>query len=249
MVFNIRNMPGFAATIESEESQVYFGGRQGQTQLSEKPIVVGSDAIDVGNIPETTLRGGLIMILDNGLYYPLGQAGKFGPIQGVLPFTLDVFIYPGLLEERWCQLFISGLLKTEEIIDAGRAEFNALTALGFILDDSGMGGTISRGFLQTVQVDDSDFIAAKQHYSSMIVVDNPVTLRTVTLPPIEDNGYLSVMLGAAGGTIQSIEGGNMIDAGIATANNITTSGLKMLEFNVVTIGSTLAWAAIGGDAT
>jgi hypothetical protein len=99
------------------------------------------------------------------------------------------------------------------------------------------------------QVDDADIIASVRQYSNLIVVDNPSTARAVTLPPIENNGYLTIMLGAAGGTIQSLEGGNMIDAGSAVANSVTTAGLKMLEFTVVTINSTLAWAVLGGDAT
>ena len=249
MVFNINNPPGFSSTIESHESEVVYGGRRGFTQVSERAIVIGSDAEDAGNSPTTSLRGGL-MIIENssGVHYPFGQTDEVGPIRGILPFTIDMMDVFGITSEKWVQIFTSGLLKTNEVIDAGRHEFNTLAALGFVLDEPLLGDPVGRTFSRTIQAGDAAYVADSYDFSSLIVVANDSVSRAVTLPDIEENGYIAVLCGAGGGTIQSVEGGNMIDGGVATADSVTTAGMVLLEFVVVMIGSTLAWAVMGGDA-
>lgn len=258
MSFNLNEPPGFSTVIESHESEVCYGGRRGYTQVSETAIVVGSDAEDAGNDPTTSLRGGLIMMEDsNGVYYPYGQSGKTGIIRGVLPFTLDMAIN-GVVAEKWTKIFTSGLLKTSEVIKAegwplSRNDYNILASLGFVLDEPLLGDAFARTFRTTIHVDDADYAATSYDYSSLIVVDNPVTQRTITLPEAETGAYISVFFGLGTGIVQSYEGANMVYNGSDTNDSITVSGYALIEFKVIPISvassvfENTRWVVVGGD--
>lgn len=58
--FTTGNAPGFAAAVESEQSQITWSGRQGQDQVVTQRAVIKNSHADAGNTPITTLRAGFV---------------------------------------------------------------------------------------------------------------------------------------------------------------------------------------------
>ena len=70
--FTSGNMPGFQTKQESEEKQIVWSGPQGQDLTATKKVVIDAAAVDAGNTPTTTLRGGLVVAIkdSDGNVYP-----------------------------------------------------------------------------------------------------------------------------------------------------------------------------------
>ena len=61
--FTNGNVPGLATKVEAEESQVIWAGRCGQDLVATRRATIDSAAVDSGNSPTTTLRGGNVLAL------------------------------------------------------------------------------------------------------------------------------------------------------------------------------------------
>src|SRR4051812_30385595 len=110
--FTTGNAPGISAKVESEEQQVTFAGRHGQTLIVTQPVTIAAAAVDSGNSPTTTLRGGnLLAIADSGgkavLYDPDANDGSQIAV-GLLERAQDMLV-EGVATDRFTQMLVHGL--------------------------------------------------------------------------------------------------------------------------------------------
>src|SRR5688572_33041157 len=94
--FTSGNTPGFRAQVEADEAQVWWSGRNGQTQIATRKIALAASAVDAGNTPTTTLRAGLVLAIDGTTgaahpYDPDATDGKQIAV-GVLEKAQDMLV-------------------------------------------------------------------------------------------------------------------------------------------------------------
>ena len=134
--FDIGNKPGFRTERTSEETQVWVVGWHGETQLSTKSYEIKSSAVDSGNTPTTTIRGGNIMVTPStGTGLVPYSANKSGRIEGVMPYHFDMLGEDGTAIAKWTPLLVSGKLDHSKIIGGNRALYARLAAMGFTFSD------------------------------------------------------------------------------------------------------------------
>jgi hypothetical protein len=113
------NAPGFQSAQEAQESEVLWSGRKGQDLAATKKITLISSAVDSGNTPQTTLRGGNVLgILDSG-----GKANTYSPdandgrqiAVGILEHFQDMLVN-GVATDRFTQMLIHGLVRDAELL-------------------------------------------------------------------------------------------------------------------------------------
>ena len=134
--FTNGNAPGFQSQLEAQESEVLWSGRQGQDLVATKRITLTSAAVDSGNTPTTTLRGGnLLGILDSG-----GKANTYSPdandgrqiAVGILEHNQDMLVN-GVATDRFTQMLVQGLVRDNELINLDPRAKQQL-GLRFLLD-------------------------------------------------------------------------------------------------------------------
>jgi hypothetical protein len=112
--FTAGGIPGFQAAQESEETQVTWNGRHGQSLIATRKAILSSTNVDSGNTPTTTLRGGNVLAIDDTtgeayLYDPDATDGKQIAV-GVLEHAQDM-LQNGVATDRFVQMLVHGLLK------------------------------------------------------------------------------------------------------------------------------------------
>lgn len=149
--FSAGNVPGFQPKLESSEAQVWWSGREGQHQLATRKISLDASNTDAGNSPNTTLRSGTLLAIDDAtgkafVYDPDANNGR-QIVQGVLDKSQDMLLN-GTPSERFTQMLVTGLLKQGELVGldpraiqqlAGRFVFDAnLTPPGVLMHPRGV---------------------------------------------------------------------------------------------------------------
>jgi len=117
--FTSGNVPGFQTRQESEEKQIVWSGEQGQNLVATKKVVIDSLAVDAGNTPTTTLRGGLVVALkdSDGNIYPYDADANDGTqiAIGVLSKHQDMLV-DGVATDRFSQILVHGLLRENQLL-------------------------------------------------------------------------------------------------------------------------------------
>lgn len=118
--FNSGNVPGFAAAVESEQSQVTWAGRQGQDQIVTQRAMIYSLSTDENNTPSTTLRAGLVLAYRDSdgkvtAYAPDANDGSQIAV-GVLEQHQDMLVN-GVPTDRFTQMIVHGLVREGELIN------------------------------------------------------------------------------------------------------------------------------------
>ena len=117
--FSSGNTPGFQPTIESEESQVWWSGRNGQNLIATRKMTLEATSADSGNSPTTTLRGGNLLALrdSDGKAEPYDPDANDGTqlAVGVLENHQDMLV-DGVATDRFSQMLVHGLLKEGDLI-------------------------------------------------------------------------------------------------------------------------------------
>ena len=117
--FTSGNAPGFAAQVEGDDANVLWVGRHGQDLAATRKTSIVSTAVDAGNTPQTTLRGGnLLAIVDAS-----GKANTYSPdandgrqiAVGILEHHQDMLV-DGTATERFTQMLVHGLVKEAELL-------------------------------------------------------------------------------------------------------------------------------------
>jgi hypothetical protein len=118
--FTTGNAPGFAAAVESEQSQITWSGRHGQDQVVTQRAVLHSTTVDAGNLPTSTLRAGLILAYRDSdgkvtAYSPDASDGSQIAV-GVLEQHQDMLV-GGVAAERFTQMIVHGLVREGELVN------------------------------------------------------------------------------------------------------------------------------------
>jgi hypothetical protein len=117
--FSAGNAPGFAAQVEAEESNVLWVGRHGQDLAATRKATIIATAVDSGNTPTTTLRGGNVLAIADGdgkaaLYSPDANDGLQIAV-GILEKAQDM-LQAGMATDRFTQMLVHGLVKEGELL-------------------------------------------------------------------------------------------------------------------------------------
>lgn len=117
--FNSGNLPGFRAKIESEEKEITWCSRDGLDLAATKKVVVKSSALDEGNTPTTTLRGGLVVAIkeSDGNVYPYDPDASDGTqiAIGILEKHQDMLV-EGVPTDRFSQVLVQGMVRESQLI-------------------------------------------------------------------------------------------------------------------------------------
>jgi hypothetical protein len=118
--FTTGNAPGFQAAVESDDAEVTWSGRRGQDLVATRKITLTGTAIDGGNTPQTTLRGGILLANVDGAgkahtYSPDANDGRQIAI-GILEKPQDMLV-DGTATDRFTQMLVHGLVKESELIN------------------------------------------------------------------------------------------------------------------------------------
>ena len=130
--------PGFRSAILSEESQVWFAGRDGQNLVSTRSVTFDSTATDAGNTGTTsTIRGGnVIGIQDSdGNAYPVDPDGNDGTQEavGILENHFNL-LENSVAVDKSRPIMRSGFIKEGECIGLTEQAKAQLMRNGFIFD-------------------------------------------------------------------------------------------------------------------
>lgn len=149
--FTSGNVPGFQAKNESQESEVTWSSRQGVDLVATRGVVIDATSVDAGNVPTTTLRGGLVMAIASGSghaipYDPDGNNGSQIAV-GVLEDSVKMEI-DGVATQRFTQLIVQGMVSESQLTGlderarlqlAGKLQFdNVATKPGVMMHPRGV---------------------------------------------------------------------------------------------------------------
>ena len=117
--FTSGNTPGFAAQVEGDDTNVLWVGRHGQDLAATRKTTIVSTAVDAGNTPQTTLRGGNVLAIVDAT----GKANTYSPdatdgrqiAVGVLEHHQDMLV-DGSAADRFTQMLVHGLVKEGELV-------------------------------------------------------------------------------------------------------------------------------------
>jgi hypothetical protein len=117
--FTSGNVPGFQTKQESEEKQIVWSGPQGQDLVATKKVVIDSTAVDAGNSPTTTLRGGLVVAVkdSDGNIYPYDADANDGTQipYGILAKHQDMLV-DGVASDRFAAVLVHGLVRQSQLV-------------------------------------------------------------------------------------------------------------------------------------
>ena len=120
--FTSGNPPGFTTAKESIEEQIWWTGRNHQTQLSSQEITLASINVDAGNTPTTTIRGGHVVAREtvSGNHYLYNADANDGTqfATGILEHTKDM-LKDAIASHQFMEQLSSGLYRSTELIVTG----------------------------------------------------------------------------------------------------------------------------------
>lgn len=218
--------PGFRPLIESVEAEVLWYGRKSDDHSSTQPVIVDSTAVDAGNTPTTTLRGGLILAIltSDGNAYPYDPdaagTGLENPV-GVLEKTTDMLL-DGVATDKKVNMLVTGRLKVAELLGSDANALAVLVARGFILDGvEPNAASLGKSFIkQQTKITDYTVVAAD---SGTLFVATTADAN-FTLPTIANGLYFEFL---------RLENFELVVTG--SANII---GLNGVVFNTITVTTT-----------
>lgn len=222
MSFQNSHVPGFRAARWSGVSQIYRAGIDGETQITQNAVILDGDAVDSGNTPTTTLRGGCIILKRDsdgkGIKYATGTAGV---IAGILPAHQTMLDdQGGLTVDKWVPLFTGGLIREDELVDSNHYLLARLHAMGFKFTDPQLTASVNAftPILQETPVTLTEADHGRLYESTVDV--------TITLPatPSEGLSYEFRTLTTTGGKTITLDGASNIMGATALTNDTLTLG-------------------------
>jgi hypothetical protein len=243
--FTSGNAPGFAAQIVADDANVLWVGRHGQDLAATRRITLASAAVDAGNTPPTTLRGGNLLAIDDAT----GKANTYSPdatdgrqiAVGILEHHQDMLV-EGVAADRFTQMLVHGLVKESELVGLDPRARQQL-GLRFALDreHSPQAGVLMhpRG------------IYRKAANYAVVAADNGLLFlataaATFTLPA-KQNGLAFRFVQSADANLVIQGSADLVHKGNAGANSVTFStanekiGSQALVECLYTAAGTLKW--------
>lgn len=243
--FTTGNAPGFQAAIEAEETEVTWSGRKGQDLIATRPVSVVSTAVDSGNTPTTTLRGGNLMAIVDAsskidTYSADANDGRQIAI-GVLERHQDMLV-SGVATDRFTQVLVHGLVREGELFNLDpRARQQLGQRFLFDRESSPQAGVLMhpRGIYRKA----ANYTVTESDNGLLFLATAVVTF---TLP-IKQNGLAFRFAQAADANLVISGTGSIIHKGNAAANTVTFStasekiGSHVLVECIYTAAGTLKW--------
>jgi hypothetical protein len=129
-------VPGLGDAEYSSDPNVVWSGRQSQTLVATRAVMLDSTCVDSGNTPTTTLRAGNLIAIDDAtgrgfIYDPDATDGK-QVVLGVLEKSIDM-LTNGVATARLAEVVVAGRIKQGTLLGldpraraalAGRIEFD-----------------------------------------------------------------------------------------------------------------------------
>ena len=243
--FTTGNAPGFQAAQEAGECEVTWSGRKGQDLVATKSITLLGTAVDTGNTPNTTLRGGnLLAVVDAtgkiDTYSPDATDGRQIAV-GILEHAQDMLM-GGVATDRFTQMLVHGLVRESELLNLDvRAKQQLGQRFLFDRETSPQAGVLMhpRG------------VYRKSTNYTVLAADNGLLFlataaATFTLPT-KQNGLAFRFLQTADANLVISGSADIIHKNNAAANTVTFStasekiGSHVLVECVYTAASTLKW--------
>lgn len=242
--FTPGSLPGFQPQIESQESQVTFNGRHGQSLIATKKILLNSATVDAGNTPTTTLRGGNVLAIgDDGnahLYDPDATDGT-QIAAGVLEHAQSM-LQDNTPTDRFTQMLVHGLLKEGELLGLD-ARARQQLASRFVFDRS---PTLQAGELmhpRGVNRKSTDYTVVAADNGMLFVATGAANF---TLPT-KENGLAFRFVQTADANLVITGAADLVHKGNAAVNTVTFSttsekiGSQVLVECMYVGASTLKW--------
>ncbi len=243
--FSSGNAPGLATQVEAEESNVLWVGRHGQDLAATRKITLLAAAVDSGNTPQTTLRGGNVLAIVDAsgkmnTYSADANDGRQIAL-GILERAQDM-LQAGTATDRFTQMLVHGLVKEGELLGLdARAKQQLGMRLTFDREDSPQAGVLMhpRG------------IYRKSTNYTVVAADNGLLFlataaATFTLPT-KANGLAFRFAQTADANLVISGSADLIHKGNAAANTVTFStssekiGSHVLVECLYTAAGTLKW--------
>ncbi len=110
---------GIAAAVEGDDANVLWVGRHGQDLAATRKTTIVAAAVDAGNTPQTTLRGGNVLAIVDAS----GKANTYSPdatdgrqiAVGILEHHQEMLV-DGVATDRFTQMLVHGLVKEAELL-------------------------------------------------------------------------------------------------------------------------------------
>jgi hypothetical protein len=243
--FTSGNAPGFAAQVEGDDTNVLWVGRHGQDLAATRKTTIVGTAVDAGNTPQTTLRGGNVLAIVDAS----GKANTYSPdandgrqiAVGVLERHQDMLV-DAVATERFTQMLVHGLVKEGELVGLDpRAKQQLGRRLVFDREISPQAGVLMhpRG------------IYRKTTSYTVLATDNGLLFlataaATFTLPT-KQNGLAFRFLQTADANLVIQGSSDIVHKGSAGASSVTFStanekiGSHVLVECLYTAAGTLRW--------
>ncbi len=249
--FTSGNMPGFTTKVESTEANVSWSGRGGQDMAVTRKVVISASATDSGNTPSTTLRGGVILALDDTsgkayIYDPDATNGRQIPV-GILEQPQDMLV-EGVATDRFAQVLVHGMLKTSRIHGLDARAKKILSGRFLFDDDTNV--TCNAIEPRGITRKSADYTVTAEDNGILFVASGAVAF---TLPT-KENGLSFRFIQTADANLVISGSSDIVHKGNAGASTITFStssqkiGSQVLVECIYTSDGTLQWVAsnIGG---
>ena len=236
---------GFRRVREAHECEVTWSGRKGQDLVATKAITLNGTAVDTGNTPSTTLRGGnLLAVVDAtgkiDTYSPDANDGRQIAV-GILEHAQDMLV-GGVATDRFTQMLVHGLVRESELLNLDpRGKQQLGQRFVFDRETSPQAGVLlhPRG------------VYRKSANYTVVAGDNGLLFLataavTFTLPT-KQNGLAFRFQQTADGNLVIAGAGDIVHKNNAAANTVTFStagekiGSQVLVECVYTAAATLKW--------
>jgi hypothetical protein len=243
--FTTGNAPGFATQVEGDDTNILWVGRHGQDLAATRKVAIVNTAVDSGNTPTTTLRGGNLMAIVDAS----GKANTYSPdatdgrqiAVGILERHQDMLV-EGVATERFTQMLVHGLVKEGELVGLDpRARQQLGSRLTFDRESSPQAGVLMhpRG------------IYRKGGSYTVVAADNGLlflatAVATFTLPT-KQNGLAFRFVQTADANLVISGSGDIVHKNSVAANTVTFStagekiGSHVLVECLYTNTGTLKW--------
>ena len=243
--FTSGNVPGFQTKQESEEKQIVWSGPKGQDLVATKKVVIDSTAVDSGNSPTTTLRGGLVVAIkdSDGNIYPYDADANDGTQipYGILAKHQDMLV-DGVATDRFATVLVHGLVRQNELVGIDQRSRDVLGGR-FVFDRDFHAST---GLLLTprgVYRKTTNYTVLSTDTGLLFVA---TAAANFTLPT-KANGLAFRIMQSADANLVITGSADIIHKGNAAANTVTFStasekiGSHVLVECIYTADSTLKW--------
>ena len=242
--FTAGALPGFQPAQESEESQVTWNGRHGQSLIATKKILLDAATVDAGNTPTTTLRGGNVLAIGAAgnahVYDPDAVDGTQIAI-GILEHAQNM-LQDGVATDRFTQMLVHGLAKEGELLGLD-ARARQQLASRFVFDRS-LGQ-------QAGELMHPRGVTRKGGNYSVVAADNGLlfvaTAAVNFTLPTKENGLAFRFVQTADANLVITGSTDLVHKGNAAANTVTFSttnekiGSQVLVECMYVAASTLKW--------